>query len=144
VLVARVRQLAPPDEIERRYGAINDFEQRLVDDGTTIVKCFLHISKDKQRQRLLERLDDPTKHWKFNPHDIDERALWADYQRAYEIALERCNSDAAPWHVVPSDRKWYRNLLVTRLLLECLERLDPRWPPGDFDVAEQRRRLADG
>jgi PPK2 family polyphosphate:nucleotide phosphotransferase len=141
VLIARVHQLAPADEIERRYGAINEFEQRLAAGGTTIIKCFLHISRDKQRRRLLKRLDDPTKHWKFNPHDIDERAYWDDYQRAYEIALERCNSDVAPWLIVPSDRKWYRNWLVARVLLECLERLDPRWPPGDFDVEEQRRRL---
>ena len=144
VLVARVHELAPVEEIERRYAAINDFERRLADNGTTVVKCFLHISKDKQRRRLLERLDDPTKRWKFNPHDIDERAFWGDYQRAYEIALERCNSDAAPWYVVPSDRKWYRNWLVTTLLTETLAQLDPQWPKATFDVDEQRRRLAAG
>jgi PPK2 family polyphosphate:nucleotide phosphotransferase len=141
VVVVRVHEHAPPDEIERRYGAINEFERRLVDDGMTVVKCFLHISKEKQRERLLARLDDPTKHWKFNPHDIDERAYWDDYQRAYEIAIERCNTDAAPWHVIPSDRKWYRNWLVSRLLLEHLERLNLQWPRPTFDVEEQRRRL---
>jgi PPK2 family polyphosphate:nucleotide phosphotransferase len=141
VVVVRVHEHAPADEIERRYGAINEFERRLVDDGTTVVKCFLHISKEKQRERLLARLDDPTKHWKFNPHDIDERAYWDDYQRAYEIAIERCNTDAAPWHVIPSDRKWYRNWLVSRLLLEHLERLNLQWPRPTFDVEEQRRRL---
>jgi PPK2 family polyphosphate:nucleotide phosphotransferase len=141
VLVARVHGLAPADEIERRYGAINAFEERLSDGGTTVIKCFLHISKDRQRQRLLKRLDDPAKLWKFDPHDIDERRSWGDYQRAYEIALERCNTDAAPWFVVPSDRKWYRNWAVAQLLLEQLERLDPQWPPATFDVEEQRQRI---
>jgi PPK2 family polyphosphate:nucleotide phosphotransferase len=143
VLIARVRGLAPPDEIERRYGAINDFERRLSDDGVVVVKCFLHISADKQRERLLERLDDPTKHWKFNPNDIDERALWDDYTRAYEIALDRCSTDAAPWHVIPSDRKWYRNWLVSRLLLEHLQALDLQWPAATYDVDAQRQRLAE-
>jgi PPK2 family polyphosphate:nucleotide phosphotransferase len=141
VLVVRVHQLAPPEEIERRYGAINDFERWLADGGTTVVKCFLHISKEKQRARLLARLDDPTKHWKFNPRDVDERAYWDDYQRAYEIALERCNTPEAPWHVIPSDHKWYRNWIVSRLLLERLEQLDLQWPKATFDVEEQRRRL---
>jgi PPK2 family polyphosphate:nucleotide phosphotransferase len=141
VLIVRVHALAPPDEIERRYGAINEFERRLGGDGVTMIKCFLHISRDKQGDRLLERLDDPTKHWKFNPHDIDERASWDDYTRAYEIALERCNIEAAPWHVVPSDHKWYRNWLVTTLLLEHLEQLDPQWPPPTFDIDAQKQRL---
>jgi PPK2 family polyphosphate:nucleotide phosphotransferase len=142
VLIARVRKLAPAKEIERRYGAINDFEAKLAAAGTVIVKCMLHISADEQRKRLAARLDDPTKHWKFNPGDIDERALWADYQQAYEIALERCNSDAAPWLIVPSDHKSYRNWAVGRVLLETLESFDLGWPPGDFDVEEQKRRLA--
>src|SRR5690242_10942816 len=116
VLIGRVRELAPADEIERRYGAINDFEQRLADGGTTIVKCMLHISPAEQKERLLARLDDPTKHWKFNPGDLDERALWPAYREAYEIALARTNTDAAPWHVVPSDRKWYRNLAIGHLM----------------------------
>ncbi|MEP6666750.1 MAG: PPK2 family polyphosphate kinase [Nocardioidaceae bacterium] len=141
VLIARVRQLADADEIERRYGAINGFEQRLADTGTTVIKCMLHISKEEQRSRLHARLDDPTKHWKFNPGDIDERARWDDYQRAYEIALERCNTDAAPFHVIPSDRKWYRNWAVMSLLLEHLRAIDPQWPPGTFDVEEQKARF---
>ncbi len=140
VLIARVRGLASPAEIERRYDAINEFEQRLATSGTTVIKCMLHISKDVQRERLLARLEDPTKHWKFSPGDIDERARWDDYQRAYEIALERCRS-AAPWHVVPSDRKWYRNWAICVLLLEHLQQLDPQWPAPDFDVAEQKARL---
>ena len=141
VLIARVRDLAPADEIERRYGAINDFEQRLVDEGAIVVKCMLHISADKQRDRLLERLDDPEKYWKFNPGDVDERRLWPDYQHAYATALERCSTAAAPWHVVPSDRKWYRNWAVATLLHETLSSLDLEWPEADFDVEEQRERL---
>ena len=141
VLIVRVRSLAPPEEVERRYGAINDFEERLVADGTTIVKCMLHISAEEQKERLLARLDDPTKHWKFNPGDLDERALWPAYREAYEIALERTNTEHAPWHVIPADRKWYRNLAIGTLLHDTLSRLDPKWPAADFDVAEQRERL---
>jgi PPK2 family polyphosphate:nucleotide phosphotransferase len=143
VLIARVRGFADRDEIERRYGAINDFEQRLVHDGTTIVKCMLHISASEQKERLLARLDDESKHYKYNPGDIDERALWPAYRAAYETALERTNSEAAPWHVVPSDRKWFRNLTVGTLVLDALKQLDLQWPPADFDVAAERRRLTD-
>lgn len=142
VLIARVRSLASADEIERRYAAINDFEQRLTDAGTTVVKCFLHISRDEQKARLLERLDDPTKHWKYNPGDVDERQLWDDYQAAYALALERCSTDAAPWHVVPADRKWYRNWAITSLLVEHLTRLDPQWPTAEFDVEAEKQRVA--
>jgi PPK2 family polyphosphate:nucleotide phosphotransferase len=143
VLVARVRELAPPEEIERRYDAINEFEARLVESGTTVVKCMLHISADEQRQRLLARLDDPTKHWKFDPADLEARGRWSSYQSAYETALERTNTDAAPWLIVPSDRKWYRNWAVGQILLETLESLDLSWPEAHFDVEEQRRRLAE-
>jgi PPK2 family polyphosphate:nucleotide phosphotransferase len=143
VLIARVRELADAEEIERRYDAINDFEQRLVDGGTTVVKVMLHVSAAEQRKRLLARLDDPTKYWKFNPGDIDERAFWPAYRRAYEIALERTRTEAAPWHVVPADKKWFRNLAVGTLLLDTLRGLDPQWPAADFDVAEQRARLED-
>jgi len=141
VLIARVRELVPRTRLNRRYGQINHFEKTLADDGVTLVKIFLHISYEQQRRRLLARLDNPDKHWKFNPGDIDERVLWPDYQEAYEIALERCTTDAAPWYVVPSDRKWYRNWAVSKLLLEHLEALDPRCPEADFDVEECRRRL---
>jgi PPK2 family polyphosphate:nucleotide phosphotransferase len=141
VLIARVRELAPAAEIERRYGAINEFERELVADGTTIVKCMLHISADEQKQRLLARLDDPTKHWKFNPGDIDERVHWPAYRAAYEIALERTNTEPAPWHVIPADRKWFRDLAIAGLLLEVLRGMQLTWPVADFDVAEQRRRL---
>ncbi|MFL6080129.1 MAG: polyphosphate kinase 2 family protein [Ornithinibacter sp.] len=142
VLIARVRGLAPEAEIERRYTAINEFEKRLVDGGTTVVKCLLHISAEEQKQRLLARLDNPTKHWKFNPGDIDERAHWADYMQAYQATLEQCSTDAAPWFVVPADRKWYARLAVTNLLLETLEGMDPKWPAADFDVEAEKERLA--
>ena len=130
-------------EIERRYDAINAWEKGLVDEGTVVIKCLLHMSRDVQRERLLARLDDPDKQWKFHPNDIDERELWDDYQKAYEIALERCNTDAAPWYVVPSDRKWYRNWAVGQLLLEALRGMRLEWPKPEYDVAEQRKRLED-
>lgn len=142
VLIARVRELAPRSTIEQRYDAINEFEAELVDSGVTLVKCFLHISADAQRERLLARLEDPAKHWKFSPEDVDDRELWDDYRRAYEIALERCHTARAPWYVVPADRKWYRNWAVTMLLLEHLRALDLQWPTATFDVAKQRARLS--
>ncbi|MFF8511437.1 PPK2 family polyphosphate kinase [Streptomyces sp. NPDC015492] len=141
VLIARVRELAPRTELDGRYDRINDFERSLADDGVTVVKVFLHLSYEEQRSRLLERLDNPEKHWKFNVGDIEERGMWPAYQEAYEIALERCTTDGAPWYLVPADRKWYRNWAVSTLLLEHLEALDPVYPPGDFDVEESRRRL---
>jgi PPK2 family polyphosphate:nucleotide phosphotransferase len=144
VLIARVRELVPRRQLGRRYGQINRFEESLAEDGVTVVKVFLHISAEKQKQRLLERLDNPDKHWKFNTGDIEERALWPAYQDAYEIALERCSTDAAPWLLVPSDRKWYRNWAISKLLLEHLEALDPQYPKADFDVAESRERLLAG
>jgi PPK2 family polyphosphate:nucleotide phosphotransferase len=142
VLVVKVRGLAPTDEVERRYGAINDFERRLTEGGTMIIKCMLHISKEEQRERLLARLDDPTKVWKFLPSDVDERELWVDYQAAYETALERCNTEWAPWHVVPSNRKWYRSLAIATLIRDALRSMELQWPVPDFDVEEQRRRLS--
>lgn len=144
VLVVKVHQLVEPGEIERRYDAINAFEQRLVDQGVVIVKCMLHISAEEQRKRLLARLDDPTKQWKFKSGDIDEREHWAEYQAAYGVALERCHTDAAPWHVIPSDRKWYRNWAIATLLLETLRGMAPQWPVPDYDVAAQRARLSEG
>ncbi|WP_036227423.1 phosphate--nucleotide phosphotransferase [Marmoricola sp. URHB0036] len=143
VLVGRVRELADEQEIERRYDAINAWEKNLVDEGTVVIKCLLHMSREVQRERLLARLDDPDKQWKFHPTDVDERALWEDYQKAYAIALERCNTDAAPWYVVPSDRKWYRNWAVGQLLLEALRGMRLEWPKPEYDVAEQRKRLED-
>lgn len=142
VLIARVRQLAEPKELERRYDAINEFEKKFTDSGGTLVKCFLHITSDDQKDRLAARLDDSTKYWKYNPGDIDERMLWDDYQRAYEIALERCSTDHAPWHLIPSGRKWYRNWAVAALLDEKLRALNLEWPPADFDVETEKARLA--
>ncbi|MGW0906167.1 polyphosphate kinase 2 family protein [Streptomyces sp. NPDC002853] len=142
VLIARVRELVPPSDLGRRYGRINDFEQSLVDDGVTVIKCFLHISYEQQRRRLLERLDNPDKHWKFSPGDIEERAVWPAYQEAYEIALERCSTADAPWYLIPADRKWYRNWAISGLLLEHLAALDPQYPKADFDVAAARELLA--
>ena len=129
VLIVKVHGWAPAEEIERRYGAINDFEAELVASGTVVVKCMLHVSADEQKERLLARLD--------------ERALWPRYRDAYEVALERTNTDVVPWHVIPSDRKWYRNLAIGHLLLEALRSLELGWPAADFDVETERRRLAD-
>lgn len=142
VLAVRVHELVQRQEWSTRYAKINAFERKLVREGTVIVKCFLHISKDTQRERLEDRLDDPTKFWKYNPGDVDERAFWPDYQEAYADALRRCNTVGAPWFVVPSDRKWYRNWAIASLLLETLRQLDPRYPPADFDVQHERERLA--
>ncbi|MFJ7291330.1 PPK2 family polyphosphate kinase [Streptomyces collinus] len=141
VLIARVRELAPAPEIARRYEQINRFERSLADYGTTLVKCFLHLSSEEQRRRLLKRLDKPEKRWKFAASDIDDRALWPAFQEAYEIALERCGTSYAPWYLIPADHKWYRNWAVGTLLLEHFEELDPRYPKADFDVTECRKRL---
>ena len=143
VLVVRVHDLVPKAVWSRRYAAINAFEREQVRRGTTIVKCFLHVSKDVQKERLAARLDDPTKYWKYNPADVDERESWPDYQSAYADALRRCHTLPAPWHVVPSDRKWYRNWAVAALLTEALERVDPQFPPAQFDLAAERMRVAD-
>ena len=142
VLVARVRNLAPAAKIDSRYDAINDFEARLVASGCDVIKVMLHISRDEQKARLLARLDDSTKYWKYNPGDVDDRVLWDDFQQAYETALERCNTAAAPWHIVPADRKWYRNWAVIRLLIEHMQAMDLTWPTANFDVEEERKRLA--
>lgn len=128
VLIVRVHNLVPEAEWKTRYDRINDFEQLISEGGVTIVKCFLHISKDEQRERLQARLDEPHKRWKFSKGDLSERKRWDDYQRAYEAALHKCNTKHAPWHIIPSDRKWYRNLLVSELLRETLEDLDPQFP----------------
>ena len=144
VLVPRVRDLVPPEEIEARYDEINRFEQRLADDRVTVLKCFLHISYEEQGRRLLRRLDRPHKRWKFSPGDIDDRALWPAYQEAYEIALHRCSTPSAPWYVIPADRKWYRDWAVARLLLDHLEALDPRYPEPDYDLEACRERLLKG
>lgn len=142
VLIGRVRQLAPADEIERRYDEIRAFEQRLVDDGVELVKVMLHISAATQKARLTERLERPEKHWKYHPSDVDERMLWAEYQEAYQLAIERTEDDRAPWYVVPADHKWYARLAVQEVLIAALERIDPQWPPARFDVEHEKARLS--
>ena len=134
VLVVRVHSLVPKDVWQRRYDSINNFERLLCDEGTTIVKFFLHISKEEQQERLQERLTDSKKYWKFSLKDLEERKLWDDYQEAYEDALTRCSTKYAPWHIVPADRKWYRNLCVSRILVQTLEEMDPHFPQPQVDI----------
>jgi PPK2 family polyphosphate:nucleotide phosphotransferase len=141
VLVVRVDELVPEEVWRPRYAEIVAFEKELADAGVTVVKCMLHISPDEQQARLLARLDDPTKHWKYNPGDIDVRAKWLRYQEAYAEVLRRCDTDVAPWYVIPSDRKWYRNWAVAGLVEETLREMDPRYPPADFDVEAERVRV---
>jgi PPK2 family polyphosphate:nucleotide phosphotransferase len=141
VLIERVHAMAPAAEIEKRYGIISEFEAELVAAGTTIIKVMLHISPDEQKSRLLARLDDPTKQWKFNPEDVDERAFWVQYQQAYEIAIQRTTTDDAPWYVVPADHKWYSRLAVQDILLTHLRELKADWPGPTYDVAAQRARV---
>ena len=141
VLIARVHDLVPRAEWEARYDRINAWEAGLVEQGFTLLKVMLHISPDEQRERLLARLDKPHKHWKVDPGDIAERAHWHAYQAAYEAALERCSTEAAPWYVVPADRKWYRNWALTHLLLETLEGLHLTWPQPELDLDGMRAAL---
>jgi PPK2 family polyphosphate:nucleotide phosphotransferase len=141
VLVGRVHGQLDQDTWQRRIEEINAFERDLHASGTTVLKCFLHISFGEQRARMLERLDDPTKLWKFNPADIDERARWSDYQAAYAAVLSETSTAAAPWYIIPSDRKWYRNWAISRLLIESLTDLGLSYPPADFDIEQCRARL---
>ncbi|MBY0562836.1 MAG: polyphosphate kinase 2 family protein [Hyphomonadaceae bacterium] len=138
VLVVKVRGLAPSEVVEQRYDQINGFEKHLTENGVTILKFMLHISKDEQKQRLQERLDDPNKHWKFNPGDLEDRALWDDYQRAYDIMLERCSTEHAPWRVVPADKKWRRNAIIAAVVRATLEEMNPRYPEPEWKAGEFR------
>lgn len=142
VLVARVRELVEPAVLDKRYDEINRFEEKVVASGTTVIKVALLVSYEEQRARLAERLERPDKHWKYDPSDIDSRALWPAYQDAYQVMLDRTSTAAAPWHVVPADRKWYARLAVSELLLDALRRLDLGWPAADFDVETEKKRLA--
>lgn len=136
VLVVKVRKFAPPEAIERRYDEINQFEKMLSQNGTKILKFMLHISKEEQAVRLQERVDDAAKRWKFNPGDLDDRALWDDYMKAYEEALSRCSTPHAPWHVIPADRNWVRNGIIARIVRQTLEEMDPQFPaPKGWDPA---------
>lgn len=142
VLIGKVRALADADEIERRYGAIVEFERRVVASGTRIIKVMLHISRDEQKDRLMERLERPDKYWKYNPGDVDERSLWGDYMAAYQTVFDRTSTPEAPWYVVPANSKWYARLAVQELLIDALEAIDPPWPDADFDIEAEKRRLA--
>ena len=141
VLVVRVNGLVPEKEWRSRYDAIRDFEAELAGSGVTVVKAMLHISPQEQQKRLLARLDDPAKRWKYNPGDLDVRARWADYRAAYTDALRETDVDTAPWYVVPGDRKWYRNWAVAALLAETLDELAPQYPAPDYDVVAERARV---
>ncbi|MDQ4134810.1 MAG: polyphosphate kinase 2 family protein [Pseudomonadota bacterium] len=139
VLIGKVRKFASEEAIEQRYEQINAFEKLLVENGTTVLKFMLHISKDEQKKRLQERLADPSKHWKFNAGDLDDRKLWTDYQEAYEAMLHRCSTPWAPWHIIPADRKWVRNAAIASIVKRTLERMDPQyptvsWKPEDFEI----------
>jgi PPK2 family polyphosphate:nucleotide phosphotransferase len=142
VLVVRVHNMVPPEVWGKRYDEINRFEKQLVDEGTTIIKVAMFVSLDEQKKRLAERLERPDKYWKYNPGDVDERLLWPAYQEAYQAMLERTSTEYAPWHVVPCDHKWYSRLATLELLIEALEGLDLSWPPADFDVKAEQKRLA--
>ena len=142
VVTTRVHNIVPPSTWKRRFGTINTFEERLVESGTVVVKCFLHISLDEQRRRLLARLNDPTIRWKYSPQDLDERALWPEYMRAYSEAIMRCSTAQAPWYVVPADRKWWRNLAISELLIHALDGMNLSYPVPDFDVEREKARLA--
>ncbi|GAA1314718.1 PPK2 family polyphosphate kinase [Leucobacter albus] len=142
VLIQRVREFAPPEEIERRYGAIVEFERGLAESGTRIVKIMLHVSPEEQAERLGDRLADPAKHWKYNPGDVDERQKWPEYMAAFQLAIERTNAPHAPWFVVPANSKWYARVAVQRIVIAALRGIDPQWPSAEFDVAAEQARLA--
>lgn len=135
VLIARVRKFAKPEVIEERYRQICDFERMLAENGTVILKFMLNISSGEQKKRLQERLDDADKNWKFNPSDLEDRKLWDDYMDAYDLMLSRTAAPAAPWHVIPADHKWVRNLLISEIVRSTLEEMDPRYPKPAFDPA---------
>ena len=135
VLIVRVHDLVPKAVWSKRYAIINSFEENLVASGTTVVKFFLHISKEEQAERFRKRLEDPEKHWKFRKADLDEREHWDDYQEAFEDALTKTSTKHAPWYVIPSDRKWYRDWVVLSILVETLRDMDPQFPPPEEDLA---------
>jgi PPK2 family polyphosphate:nucleotide phosphotransferase len=144
VLVVRVHDLVPKSVWSERYEIINEFEKRLTEDGTTILKFFLHIDHDEQTQRIRERLDDPAKHWKFSEADLNERKHWDDYQAAFADVLGRCSTKHAPWYVIPANRKWYRDVAVSDIIVEALAEMNPRPKAVKLDVKSLRTRLARG
>jgi PPK2 family polyphosphate:nucleotide phosphotransferase len=143
VLIVRVHDLVPADVWEKRYEEINRFENKLVAEGTTVLKVALLISLEEQKKRLTKRLERPDKYWKYNPSDVDERMLWPKYMEAYQAMFDRCSTEHAPWYVVPADRKWYARLAITELLIEALTGLKLTWPPADFDVEVEKKRLSE-
>ena len=136
VLVVRVHNLVPEAVWSQRYRQINDFERMLVENGTVVLKFFLHISKAEQKARLEARMSDPTKHWKVEESDVRERVYWDDYMRAYEVMLQKCSTDWAPWHVIPANKKWYRNLVITECIVERLKKLDMQYPEPSVDITK--------
>ena len=142
VLVVRVHELVPRSVWSLRYRSINEFERHLNGRGTRVLKFFLHISREEQRERLLARLDDPLKRWKFSDGDLAERGRWQSYHRAYEDALARCSTQHAPWYVIPADRKWYRDFAVSQIVADTLEQMNPRIPKAKLAVRKLRARLA--
>ncbi len=135
IIAVRVKKIAPPAVWKKRYQHVVDFERMLADENTVILKFFLHISKKEQRERLRTRLADPTKHWKFNRDDLEDRGRWPDFVAAYEDVITKTSRDYAPWFVIPADRKWYRNLTVATIVKDALESLDMSYPLPDFDPA---------
>jgi polyphosphate kinase 2 (PPK2 family) len=128
-LVERVHKIVPDKVWKRRYGDINEFEKILAADTTTIVKFYLHIDKDEQKKRLEERLKDPTEHWKFSPHDLPERKFWSEYMEAYQDAMEKTSTDWAHWYLIPANHKWFRDIIVSTIIVKMLEKLDMHYPP---------------
>lgn len=135
VLVVRVDNIVPESVWRPRYEQINNFEKLLTDTGTSIIKFYLHISKEEQRERFQERIDIPAKNWKFSFEDLEKRKQWSDYMAAYEEMLEKTSTEYAPWHVIPANQNWYRNLAIERVIVSCLRNLDPQYPPPEGDVS---------
>lgn len=136
VLVVRVHDMVPENVWRPRYDHINNFEKLLSDSGTTILKFYLHISKEEQKERFQSRLDDPSKHWKFSMEDLEKRKFWDDYIAAFQDMLNRCSTAYAPWYVIPADQKWYRNLAITRVIVQTLQEMDPQYPRSQEDLSQ--------
>jgi PPK2 family polyphosphate:nucleotide phosphotransferase len=141
VLIVRVHKLVPKSVWSERYDEINRFEKYLTDNGTTVLKFFLHISKDEQKRRIEERIADPAKHWKLSPADLKEREFWDDYTEAYEDVLSKCSTKHSPWFIIPANHKWFRNLAVSKIMVETLEKMDPQYPTPEMDIARMKRLL---
>ncbi len=141
VLVVRVHKLVPKSVRSERYDEINRFEKYLTENGTTILKFFLHISKDEQKRRIEERIANPNKHWKLSEADLKEREYWNDYTEAYEDAIHNCTTKHAPWYIIPANHKWFRNLAVSKILVETMEKMDPKYPTSELDIARMKRLL---